>query len=386
MSEQTSTIPTSFGDLNKGVSTLPSNTVQETTGPLNPFYQYINDVYTTIGEHRKSLGLVNPGTIENINKEVSRDVFLNQYFFTGLRADLNKAFSMFPVFQTSHTLSMGSQVLPAYAFSALYYGEKTFMQGNIDNDLSFSGRINYGWNANNVSKLTLQLANGQPAMVQLEQDYQAGDFSVNFKTLNPSFLNDGFTGLAVASLLQSLSKKLSVGVESSYTKQPGAPVPESAISYYARYNNGNWIFSGQLLAQGALIASFWRKVTDKVEAGVETQVSATMRPITDNFSGTPIGMEPVIEGQTTVGAKYEYRQSVYRGQIDSTGKVGVFMEKRVLPTIALLFSGEIDHAKNNSRIGVGLQFESAGNEQIMMMQQGLVDANGNPVPGAPQVA
>lgn len=378
--------PVPLNDITKlSVPTLPAPTYQPGKEQLNPFFQYINDVYTNIAEHRKSLDLANPGTIENINKEVSRDVFLHQYFFTGLRADLNKAFSMSPVFQTSHTLSIGSNVLPPYAFSALYFGEKCFMQGNIDNDLSFSGRINYGWDSNNISKLTLQLANAQPAMVQLEQDYQANDFSVNFKTLNPSFLNDGFSGLAVASLLQSLTKKLSVGVEASYTKQAGAPAPESAISYYARYNNGNWIFSGQLLAQGALIASFYRKVTDKVEAGVETQVTASMRPVTDNLMGTPIGFEPVIEGQTTVGAKYEYRQSIYRGQIDSNGKVGVFMEKRVLPTISVLFSGEIDHAKNNSRIGVGLQFESAGNEQIMMMQQGLIDANGNPVPGAPQV-
>lgn len=385
MSDEKTQVP--LNDIAKlNVPTLPASTLQPEKGSSNPFFQYINDVYTTISEHRKSLDLTNPGTIENINKEVSRDVFLNQYFFTGLRADLNKAFSMSPVFQTSHTLSVGSNVLPPYAFSALYFGEKCFLQGNVDNDLSFSGRVNYGWNNNNISKLTIQLANGQPAMVQLEQDYQANDFSANFKTLNPSFLNDGFSGLAVASLLQSLTKKLSVGVEASYTKQAGSMPAESAMSYYTRYNNGNWIFSGQLLAQGAFIASFWKKVTDKVEAGIESQVSAGMKPVSDSLMGAPIGFEPVIEGQTTLGAKYEYRQSVFRGQIDSTGKVGVFMEKRVLPTVSILFSGEIDHPKNNSRLGLGLQFESAGNEQIMMMQQGLVDANGNPVPGAPQIA
>lgn len=383
MSEPKNPTAVPLGDIaNISVPVLPSAITPPEKSNL--FFQYINDVYTTIAEHRKSLDLENPGTIENLNKEVSRDVFLNQYFFTGLRADLNKAFSMSPVFQTSHTLSIGSNILPPYAFSALYFGEKCFMQGNIDNSLSFSGRVNYAWDTHNVSKLTLQLGNAQPPMVQLEQDYQASDFSVNFKTLNPSFLNNGFSGLAVASLLQSLTKKLSVGVEASYTKQAGAIAPESAISYYTRYNAGNWIFSGQLLAQGALIASFYRKVTDKVEAGVETQISAGMRPIETNLMGMP-DYQPIIEGETTLGAKYEYRQSIFRGQIHSNGKVGVFMEKRVLPTVSILFSGEIDHAKNNSKLGVGLQFESAGNEQIMMMQQGLVDANGNPTTGAAQL-
>ncbi|CAN3374131.1 hypothetical protein DIURU_000931 [Diutina rugosa] len=348
----------------------------------NPVFSYLNDVYTTLAEHRQSLGLINPGTIENLTKEVSRDVFLNQYFFTGLRADLNKAFSMQPAFQTSHTLSIGSQVLPPYAFSALYATDDYFVQGNIDNDLSFSGRINYGWDKANISKVTLQIARGQPSMVQLEQDYQANDFSINLKTLNPSFLTGGFSGVAVASLLQSVSPKLAIGLEAMYSKQAGPAPPDSAVSYVARYNAGNWIATAQIQAQGSVVASFWRKVTDKVEAGVETQIAASVKPITDPMMGTPIGFEPVVEGQTTIGAKYEYRQSVFRGQLDSTGKVAAFLEKRVLPTVSILFSGEIDQIKASTRLGVGLQFESAGNEQLMMMQQGLVDANGNPIPGA----
>ncbi|CAI5760136.1 unnamed protein product [Candida verbasci] len=392
MSSANSSVPQAVGNvpiqqLNQlSIGTLPSVTPQpprqNSLWSSNPVFSYLNDVYITISEHRKSLGLTNPGTIENLNKEVSRDVFLNQYFFTGLRADLNKAFSMMPAFQTSHTLSMGSTILPAYAFSSLFATEDFFVQGNVDNELNFSGRINYGWDKFNISKITLQLAHSQPSMIQLEQDYQASDFSINLKTLNPNFLYDGFSGVAVASLLQSLTPKLAVGLEAMYSKQPIAP-PDTAVSYVARYNAGNWIASAQLQAQGALIASFWRKVSDKVEAGLETQIGATMKQVADPLMG--IGFEPVIEGQTTIGAKYEYRTAVFRGQLDSTGKVSAFLEKRVLPTVSILFSGEIDQFKNSSRIGLGLQFEAAGNEQLMMMQQGLIDANGNSIPGAPPV-
>lgn len=388
MSQQEKTTPVPLGDLTKlSIPTLPSVTPEppKSNGlwSSNPVFSYINDVYITISEHRKSLGLTNPGTIENLNQEVARNVFVNQYFFTGLRADLNKAFSMSPAFQTSHTLSIGSEVLPPYAFSALYATDDYFLQGNIDNSLSFSGRVNYGWDKHNISKLTLQLAQGEQSMVQFEQDYQASDFSVNVKTLNPSFLYGGFTGVAVASLLQSLSPKFAVGLEAMYSKQPVNP-PDTAVSYVARYNSGNWIASAQIQAQGALIASFWRKVSDHVEAGLETQVGATMKQVADPVMGT-IGFEPVIEGQTTIGAKYEYRTAVFRGQLDSNGKVSAFLEKRILPTVSVLFSGEIDQFKKSSRLGLGLQYEAAGNEQLMLMQQGLVDANGNPVPGAPQV-
>lgn len=379
-----------FKDISKlSVPSIPllSTQVPNQSGfwSSNPVFSYLNVVYINIAEHRKSLGLTNPGTVENLSKEVNRDVFTNQYFFTGMRADLNKAFSLNPAFQTSHTLSIGSENLPPYAFSALYAKEDFFVQGNVDNDLSFSGKVNYGWDEHNISKVTLQIAQNQPVMCQLEQDYQTNDSSINFKALNPTLLNGGFTGVAVASLLQSFTPKFAVGIESMYSRQTLSLPPDAAINYFARYNAGDWIATGQLQAQGALVGTFWRKVTDKVEAGLETQLVASVKPINDSLMGTPIGYEPVVEGQTTIGAKYEYRQSVFRGQLNSAGKVAVFMEKRVLPTVSILLSGEIDNFKKSSRLGLGLQFESAGNEQLMLMQQGLVDPSGNPVPGAPQL-
>lgn len=187
MSEQKIAQP--LADISKmSVPTLPSTAPelpkQNGFWSSNPVFSYLNDVYTNISQHRQSLGLTNPGTVENLTKEVNRDVFLNQHFFQGLRADLNKSFSFDPAFQTSHAFSIGGD-LPPYAFSALYARENMFAQGNIDNQFSVSGKVNYGWDEHNVSKVTLQIAHGQPTMCQLEQDYNANDFSINFKTLNP---------------------------------------------------------------------------------------------------------------------------------------------------------------------------------------------------------
>ncbi|PVH15796.1 uncharacterized protein CXQ87_003651 [Candidozyma duobushaemuli] len=381
MSEQKINQP--LADISKmSVPTLPSTAPelpkQNGFWSSNPVFSYLNDVYTNISQHRQSLGLTNPGTVENLTKEVNRDVFLNQHFFQGLRADLNKSFCFDPAFQTSHAFSIGGD-LPPYAFSALYARENMFAQGNIDNQFSVSGKVNYGWDEHNVSKVTLQIAHGQPTMCQLEQDYNANDFSINFKTLNPSYLSGAFTGVAIGSLLQSLTKKFAVGVEATFSRQNSSLPPDSAISYFARYNAGDWIATAQVQGQGALVGTFWRKVSENVQAGLETQIAAGMRPVSTPFGAQ---LEPVVEGITTLGAKYEYRTAVFRGQVDTTGKTSVFLEKKIMPMLSVMFAGEIDHFKQSSKVGAGLQVETAGNEQIFLMQNGMVDANGNPIPGA----
>lgn len=80
----------------------------------------LRDTYIKFSERRAALGLSNPGTVDNIAKEVQKDVFLNNLTFSGLRADLTRAISVNPLFQFSHAFSQGSQGLPPYTFAALY--------------------------------------------------------------------------------------------------------------------------------------------------------------------------------------------------------------------------------------------------------------------------
>lgn len=85
----------------------------------NPVVSAISDAVASFSERRAKLGLSNPGTVENISKEVQRDVFLTNYMFTGLKADLTKAFSVNPLFQVSHQFAVGDRLSP-YTFAALY--------------------------------------------------------------------------------------------------------------------------------------------------------------------------------------------------------------------------------------------------------------------------
>lgn len=85
----------------------------------NPLANAIGDAVNSFSERRAKLGLSNPGTIEGLSREVSRDVFLNNSMFTGVRADLTKIFSMTPLFQVSHQFAMGEKINP-YTFAAMF--------------------------------------------------------------------------------------------------------------------------------------------------------------------------------------------------------------------------------------------------------------------------
>jgi len=105
--------PTPLDVINPPATSLPAprtNTIVDT----------ILDTYQSFQDRRAALGLSNPGTVDQIAKEVQRDVFLTNQTFSGLRAELNKSFSISPLFQISHAFSTGSQMLSPYTFLALY--------------------------------------------------------------------------------------------------------------------------------------------------------------------------------------------------------------------------------------------------------------------------
>lgn len=93
------------------------------------FLDTVLDTYQSFQARRDALGLSNPGTVDQIAKEVQRDVFLTNQIFSGLRAELNKTFSILPLFQISHAFSSGSQMLSPYTFLALY-GTNNVCQSN----------------------------------------------------------------------------------------------------------------------------------------------------------------------------------------------------------------------------------------------------------------
>ncbi|KAI5289108.1 translocase of outer mitochondrial membrane [Ascosphaera aggregata] len=328
----------------------------------NPIAAAIKDTYSAFHERRGALGLPNPGTVENIAREVQKDVLLSNFSFTGLRADLTKVFGMDPLFRTSHAFTIGSQGgnQPPYAFSSMFGSSKIFMQGNIGSDGALAAVGNYRWNSSLVSKVSAQIMGGSgQGVMQIDNDYTGSDFTASIKALNPSFLEGVPTGIYIGHYLQSITPKLALGIEAMYQRQAGFARPEATVSYCARYKSLDWIATAQLQAQGAINASFWKKLSDKVEAGVDMNLQLVP-------GNAMMGTKK--EGITTIGAKYEFRASTFRAQVDSAGKLGVLLEKRIAPPIALTFSGELDEAKQTAKMGLAVSFEMA-TEELMSAQE-----------------
>lgn len=166
-------------------------------------------------------------------------------------------------------------------------------------------------------------------MIQIDHDHLGQDYSINVKAVNPSPSN--LTGLFVGGYLQSITKNLAVGFETLY-QRPVAQSPELSTALHAKLaaTDKSWIATAQFQHAGILQATYWQKLSEKVEVAVDLQVLST-----------PIRRDAI----ATLGAKYDFRLATFRAQLDSTGKVSAVLEERFHPSFAFLISGEIDHFK-----------------------------------------
>lgn len=191
-----------------------------------------------------------------------------------------------------------------------------------------------------MSKASAQLT-PQGNMMSIENDYTGSDFSASLKAINPSILEGGLTAMVVGSYLQAVTPKLSLGIDAFWSRPAMAYPPELNVSFAGRYKAADWMACGQIIPdRGVLEASYWRRLSQSVETGINCNLAfAGMGP------GSPMaGMgAPQKEGNVTIGAKYDFRSSSFRAQIDNSGKVSCLLEKMIAPPIRVTFSGEIDH-------------------------------------------
>ena len=210
-------------------------------------------------------------------------------------------------------------------------------------------------------------------------------------------IEGGLSGIFIGSYLQALTPSLAVGLEAVWSRAALNAPPEAAVSYCAKYRGLDWIASAQLQPQGAISTSYWRKLTDRVEAGADLNLQ--FAPNSSGRGGL-MGSGMRKEGTAILGAKYDFRNSTFRAQVDSSGKLSCLLEKRVLPPVQLVFAGEIDHFKvgtsaiwvfgvtsimltcmnlqQQAKIGLAVSIEAAGEELMQQQEQ----AGGNVAPPA----
>ena len=253
---------------------------------------------------------------------------------------------------------------------------QTFMQGMVDNEGGVTGRFNYGWSPKNTTKMSVQVrppmvssfrvsaiadtrswpkqlaaSAASPSMFALEHDRVGKDYTLSLKSYNPSPAD--FTGSYMAAYLQSLTPHFAVGVETLY-QRPTPEMEDCSIGYMAKWHDvkkdegGNplkdsWIATAQVMSQGIWQATYWKKLAERIDAGVDLVVVPALNPRER-------------KAVATVGAKYDFRMATFRGQVDSTGKVSMLLEQRLSPAFALGLAGEIDHVKVSGVPRIGCFF------------------------------
>ena len=181
---------------------------------------------------------------------------------------------------------------------------------------------------------------------KVENDYSGKDFTASVKAMNPSIIEGGLSGIFIANYLQSVTPSLALGIEALWQRAALNSPPEAALSYGVRYKGFDWVASAQFSpesAQGSMLnTSYWRRLTDKVSAGADLNLQ--FAPGLGGAAGL-MGGGLQKEGTTTVGAKYDFRTSNLKAQLDSKGRLSCLLEKSILPAVRVTFAGEMDHLK-----------------------------------------
>ncbi|CAO3595076.1 unnamed protein product [Absidia cylindrospora] len=326
--------PQSIPHIYTPLSTFPAKVSKPSGLPMNPLY------WGSWFSYQKSkLNLPNPGKFERLHSE-AKDTFVTNYLFDVAQANIVKELS--GNFHIQHQFSLGSQVMPPmYSFMSGYMTEKTMAQGTMDNDTNLNAVVRHAWSARTATKIVAQLTHmpGQ-SMLQIDQDYTGSDFSCNIKAMNPNPLE--LTGLYMANYLQSVTPNLALGTE-LVLQRPTSDLEETAMSLVGKYTGADYIATAQFQGLGAIQASYYQRINEKVEFGAELNVMVQ--------NGRR-------EAVATVGGKFDFRQATFRGQMDTTGKVSAVLEEKMAPGFSFLISGDLDHMKGQSKFGVGIMLSA----------------------------
>lgn len=333
---------------------------------MEPITSLVVGPFKKLLEWKEGLNLPSPNcTFEQMHRE-SRNISPSNFLFDGAKADISKGLS--PTFQVSHSFSMGSSTSPPnYSFGGVFVEGRHLLHGLIDSQGVLQGK--WSCNLNNVfsnsntsesSKedtlkggdagvggLALRLQtqiSKQPgqSMLQGELEYQGRDFCLDFKTINPDPLSS-FAGIYTTSFMHSLGAGFSAGLEAIAQKMNQREPFETAVSIGGRRVSERSIMSLTLQQMVAVQLSYVHKVSGRLELGTDLQIM-------------PIG--PRRDAIGTMAAKFDYRQALIRGQLDTLGRVGIVYEERLFPGFSLLLSGEIDHLRGASRFGFGINLEN----------------------------
>ena len=210
----------------------------------------------------------------------------------------------------------------------------------MDHDGNLQGVFNYVFTPAWTTKTQVQLApQGTAGSLQTDVIHQGDGYTADVKCVNPYF--DG-TGIFVGSLMHSLSQHWAVGVQAAY-QHPMPAIHELQYAYGVRYTDKTCTWTTNIAPSGMFQTTYHHKVSDKVELATELNV---------------LSVQGKRDAVCSVGGKWDLRMATFRGQVDTTGRVSAMLEEKLAPGVSLLFTGDIDHLKGQSKFGLGFQMEN----------------------------
>lgn len=271
---------------------------------------------------------LNPGGFDEVNQEAA--AILRPNFIDGLSFNFNA-----PV---SESFMLGSAVelnakdrSSAFAMTANYFTNRVVMLSRMTPN---NGRLNGRVFISHTPLLTTKVV----ADVSSEPDSSRISCDVDYRTSRSSSQMKFATGRIIAfNHLQSLLPHFAVGMEALVQTQSGF----GAITFALKHHNPSRVVSLSAASFGPLVASYVRKVSQKVSLATEL--------LWDTRTN---------ESHLTLGYKFDLSSATVIGHVDSLGRVAATLEERVNPALSLTLSSELDHVKEKHSFGFGINIGS----------------------------
>lgn len=266
---------------------------------------------------------------EELTKENKSITGLNE-LFDGFKFIFNKGISEH--IAVNHSIGLGSAMDPAtYSLGTNFSWKNLMLWGQVDTDGRLFGKYHHAFNGERtVLKLTGQ-ASFEPhgSGLQVELDHKGSNWSSQFRWVNP-----GTYGIA---FLQYITKSLCIGTDLHYIHKQSVTVPSVAV----RYTPNDTTIWACILAPHITNITFTR-ILGRV--GLSTDLS---------FNMSQNGWEP----QWSVGYEYRLTMSLFRGHVDSSGRVCGMLEEQLNQFTKFSLNGDLDYAKNQYKFGLGIQLQ-----------------------------
>lgn len=274
---------------------------------------------------------------EQFNKEYTQTS--TQDNFDGFRLELQRTWS--PTFQVTHSLMMGTSSTPGgfvYQFGPNYASAdgNLYAMCRLTNEGSIIARAirkcfgsSLEVRASAAASPFNKLAGNN--MSEFAVDYNGSDWATSFKVAwQGCFLING-------SWAQRICRNLHTGGDITWVSANGSSIGSLGFRYTPTANTA---LSGSILRQPdftggkeaihSLKMQYIRKISDRLNAGTELEVSEC--------------------GSSALRLCYEYlfHQARVQGQIDSTGRISVFAQE----ASGLALSGSIDYKSSDYKFGL----------------------------------